>query len=88
MTNNQQWTDQGAHRNRPPLVPPDLQAKAVVMKAEVETVMLVKETQVAAAVVAMKTMAATAMAGARTRTINNQQKAGGPQQQKQQWGQQ
>jgi hypothetical protein len=36
---------------------------------------LVTETRVAAAVVAMKTMAATAMAGAQTRTINNQLKA-------------
>jgi hypothetical protein len=38
MTNNQQWTDHGAHCHRPPLSPPDLQAKAAVMKAEAEVV--------------------------------------------------
>jgi hypothetical protein len=38
MTNNQQQIDHGAHRHRPPLAPPDLQAKATVMKAEAEAV--------------------------------------------------
>jgi hypothetical protein len=52
MTNNQRWTDHGAHRHQPPLAPPDLQAKAAVMKAESEAVLSVMETQVAAAVVA------------------------------------
>jgi hypothetical protein len=37
-TNNQRRTDHGAHLHRPPLVPPDLQAKAAVMKAEAEAV--------------------------------------------------
>jgi hypothetical protein len=36
--NNQRGTYHGAHCHRPPLVPPDLQAKAAVMKAEVEAV--------------------------------------------------
>ncbi len=38
MTNNQQRTDHDARRHRPPLAPTDLQAKAVVMKAEAEAV--------------------------------------------------
>jgi hypothetical protein len=38
MTNNQRRTDHGAHRHRPPLAPPDLQAKAAVVKAEAEAV--------------------------------------------------
>ncbi len=38
MTNNQQRTDHGAHRHRPPLAQPDLQAKTAVMKAEAEAV--------------------------------------------------
>jgi hypothetical protein len=40
LTNDQQPTtaDHGAHRHQPPLVLPDLQAKAAVMKAEAEAV--------------------------------------------------
>jgi hypothetical protein len=38
MTNNQQRTDLGAHCHHPPLAPPDLQAKAAVMKADAEAV--------------------------------------------------
>jgi hypothetical protein len=38
MANDQQLTDHGAHRHHPPLAPPDLQAKVVVMEVEAEAV--------------------------------------------------
>jgi uncharacterized membrane protein YgcG len=74
MTNDQRSTNHGAHRHRPPLAPPDLQAKAAMMKAEAEAVTVGDKKWVVAAVVVTKTLPATVMVGAQTQTINNQLK--------------
>jgi hypothetical protein len=75
MTYNQQQTENGAHRHCPPLAPPDLQAKAAVMKAEAEAVIASDGNTGDGGSGGNKDNGGNSDGRAQTRTINNQLKA-------------
>ncbi len=78
LANDQQLTtaDHGAHHHRPPLAPPDLQAKAAVMKAEAEAVTVSDRNTGGGGSGGDKDNGGNSNGGCTdTRTINNQLKA-------------
>jgi hypothetical protein len=78
LTNHQQPTtaDHGAHCHQPPLAPPDLQAKAAVMKAEAEAVTVGDRNTGGGSSGGDEDNCGVSNGGCTdTRTINNQQKA-------------